>query len=109
MLGSIIEEVKKRLYSELDIETKDSSISEEDLLLAISIRVAHLLDRDSGLLFSYLYRLDISESSLDRVINTPSLDPIAYRIAKLILDRQKKRIMTKKEYNQGPPLQGWEW
>jgi len=109
MYESILDEVKKRLNAELEIESKDFAISEEDLLMAISSRVAHLIDRDSGLLFSYLYRLDISESQLDNVINTPSPEAISDRIAQLILERQKERIMTKKKYNQGPPLEGWEW
>lgn len=88
---------------------KDQSISEEDLLLAIATRVASLMDRDPGLLFSYMYRLDISEANLNMVIKTPSKDPIAYRIAELILNRQKARILSKKKYSQENPLEGWEW
>ncbi|MEE9371463.1 MAG: hypothetical protein V3V00_00255 [Saprospiraceae bacterium] len=101
-------EVLHNISEDLELEM-DESIKEDDLLLAIAARVAILIDQDAGLLFSYLYRLDISERSLNKVIKDPSDDPIAYRIAELILNRQKARIITKKKYGTGPSLEGWDW
>lgn len=109
MIDGILMKIREEVDAELEIGHESDEISEEDLLLAIAARVAHLMDTDTGLLFSYLYRLDIKEAYLDDVIHTPSDDPIAYRIAELILARQKDRLKTKEKYNQGPPIQGWEW
>ena len=108
MLNPILSQAKEKIQRELELDPSESTISEEELLLAIAARVAHLMDRDNGLLFSYLYRLDISEDQLNNVFNTHSDDSIAYLIAVLILKRQKERLMTKKKYDQGPPLEGWE-
>ena len=97
------------LTEELEIEVGQDPISEEELLEAISFRVGRLMDTDSGLLFSYLYRLDVSEKSLNSVINSKSEDPLPLRIAQLILERQKERIKTKKEIETGDVPEGWEW
>ena len=67
------------------------------------------MDRDAGLLFSYLYRLDVSEKSLKKVIDTAGDKPIAYRIAELILSRQKTRIEFKKKYKSEFGSDDWEW
>lgn len=64
----------------------------------IAERVADLLDRDPELLFSYLYRLDVPESSVDQVIRTGG-EEVAYQLAELILRRQEQRQQTKKNVN----------
>jgi len=87
----------------------DEAISETELLEAISARVVQLLDTDTRLLFSYLYRLDIDEAELHSIINRPSSKPASYRIARLILERQKARLQSKKHHDQGDPIEGWEW
>lgn len=109
MNSEMLNEVLTNISKDLEIEVNKTEISEEELLLAIAARVADLIDRDAGLLFSYLYRLDISEENLNKVFHTPSDDPIAYRIAKLILNRQKARIDSKKKYKSDLKLDGWEW
>lgn len=88
---------------------QNAQITEDDLLTAISARVEQLLEGDPGLLFSYLYRLDIDEGSLNEIISQSSADSVATRVAKLVLQRQKSRINTKKNLDQGPPIEGWEW
>jgi len=97
------------LTEELEIEFSNTSISEEELLEAIGMRVGTLMDTDSGLLFSYLYRLDVTEASLNQVLNSPSKQPLSIRIAELILKRQKARIITKRSVDSGEVPDGWEW
>ena len=70
--------------------------SEVPIVDWIAERVADLLDRDPELLFSYLYRLDVPESSVDRVIRTGG-EEVAYQLAELILRRQEQRQQTKKK------------
>ena len=70
--------------------------SEVPLTDWIAERVADLLDRDPELLFSYLYRLDVPESSVDRVIRSAG-EEVAYHLAELILRRQEQRQQTKKK------------
>jgi hypothetical protein len=102
-------DLRDELQKDLEFESPNDKISEEELLVAIISRVMELLDTDSGLLFSYLYRLDIDEEQLSEQVLASTQQTLAERIGTLILERQKKRIHTKKTIDQGPPIEGWEW
>lgn len=86
----------------------NENISEVELLDAIRIRVAKLLDTDAELLMSYLYRLDILEEKIQAVLAKNSPVAPVEGLALLILERQKERVRTKKLYRQAP-IEGWDW
>ena len=83
-------------------------MKEEELLGAIHERVRELMDQDIGLLFSYLYRLDVSESDVKKTMDPNSQVSASLQLAKLIFDRQMQRVRTKRTIVQ-PPIEGWEW
>ena len=85
------------------------TLSESDLYHAIKERVAYLLDTNPELLMSSLYRLDVLEVKINAVLapNSP-VAPIE-GLARLILERQKERIASKKKYKSDPPIPGWEF
>lgn len=85
----------------------EDSISEEALYKAIEIRVKELLETNPELLMSYLYRLDVEEADIQLVLSPLSSDDPLQGLSKLILERQKARIATKRKYNQ-PPIEGWD-
>lgn len=85
-------------------------LTEEELLRLLESQVAYYIEHQLEFLLSSLYRLDISEK-LVRTALLPSSDvPANVAIAKLILERQKKRVQTKQFYKQ-PKLDdmGEEW
>ncbi len=89
---------------------EDKSLDENEMLLQIERRVAELMEREAGLLMSYLYRLDIEESKINFCLDpkTP-LHPYIC-LAQLIWERQKQRMKTKLLYSQkGSVEEGWEW
>jgi hypothetical protein len=90
---------------ELDIE---EGASDEQLLLVIERRVTEMLTQSPDLLFSYLYRLDISEKKIKEALYTSQESNPNMALAQLILTRQKQRIETKKKYKQDP-IEGWEF
>ena len=55
---------------------------------------------DLDLLLSSLYRLDVEEYKIQRALRSGDMPP-ARGIAKLIIDRQKERLKTKKHYSSG--------
>ena len=104
---NLFEETGQKLKEELEIDIEQfDSISEEQLLGAITDRVLNLLERNPELLFSYLYRLDVLEHKIQFALNQQTEVPPHQALAKLILDRQKLRISTKRKYKQ-EPLEGW--
>lgn len=105
--NGLFEETGSKLKEELDINLDGlDTISEEQLLEAITTRVLELLERNPELLFSYLYRLDVLEHKIQFALNQQTEVPPHQALAKLIFDRQKLRIETKRKYKQ-EPLEGW--
>lgn len=74
----------------------DSDAHERAWLEAVKTRVAELLDSDPGLLFSHLYRLDISEASLSSILRTEFPKDIPEAISREILMREKQKAASRK-------------
>ena len=100
-----IELLGTQINRELEL-TQDSYEDKEQLLKLIETRVAQLLDSEPGLLFSYLYRLDVSEQDVRKVLHS-SEDKVT-QFALLIYNRQLQRMETKLRIEQ-KPIDGWEW
>lgn len=96
------------LNKELDLKHPEDEQDQELLLQAIKGRVAYLLDRDPGLLFSYLYRLDVDESMVGAIMSGIHRADPRTALAHLILDRQLQRVETKSSLKQ-KPIEGWQW
>lgn len=81
-----------------DLEMDDNYISEEMFLDVLTEKVAFLLDSKLDFFLSLLYRLDIEEIHIKRVLTSrDSIDP-PRELAMLILKRQKDRIATREKY-----------
>lgn len=102
-----LSEAHNLIHKDLNLDHQDVPSDYEQLLDAIEERVTELLDQNEELLFSFLYRLDISERHLKSVLADNQIDDIK-AISKLILDRQLLRLQTKKSYPQ-QPIKGWDW
>ncbi len=88
------------MNDELLPEYTESLIDRQDLekqwLQIIKQRVDELLDKEPGLLFSHLYRLDVEESVLHHILKHESPSNFSNAISLEILKRQKARIISKK-------------
>jgi len=75
---------------------------EQELIRLLASRISELLDENPDLLFSTLYRLDISERKINDVIYDKAFDaPLG--LAHLIIDRQREKLLTREKYkNQDP-------
>ncbi len=79
----------------------------QELLTAIERRVDQLISNQPELLFSYLYRLDVSEQQVNTILRSTRPDKTT-ALARLILERQIARNKTKTNLPQSP-IQGWQW
>ncbi|MDP4580261.1 MAG: hypothetical protein NWS66_00040 [Saprospiraceae bacterium] len=97
------------LKNEKDIISQKTNLyTEEELLNLLSEQIQHLMVHDREQLWSLFYRLDITDESLRFVLsNTPS-EQQSIALAKLVLERQKKRMETKLKYKQAP-IEDEEW
>jgi hypothetical protein len=71
----------------------------DELLQVIAGRVTELLNDDPGLLFSYMYRLDIDEHKLKHVVQHYNGEARINALSELILKRQLLRIELRKKYS----------
>jgi hypothetical protein len=85
----------------------DPILDEEAVLQIFTTRVEEMLEHSLDLLLSSLYRLDVEEDDIQLALRSQDVPP-ARGIAKLILDRQKARLMTKQEYKKQNP-DNWDW
>ncbi len=100
-----------QIQKELGLDTSgDWQVSDEEMVRVIAERVEALIEKDPGLLMSYLYRLDVSEEKAKAALEQDKV-PVAFAVAELIWKRQKKRIQTKKDIEVSKPtnLEGLEW
>ena len=76
----------------------ESILDEKALLELFTKRVEEMMRDDLGLLLSSLYRLDVYEDKIQRALKSSTV-PAAEGIARLIIERQKEKILTRKKYS----------
>lgn len=64
----------------------------------LSDRIAWLIEHNMEYLLSLLYRNDVAESKIHVAISPQNPEPANIALARLVLERQRQRIATKKQY-----------
>lgn len=72
----------------------------EALRIALARRISEWLDNDFSRLINVMYRLDVSEAKFSEALVTGDEKGSALRIADLVLEREKQKIMTRRKYRQ---------
>jgi hypothetical protein len=70
--------------------------SEEELVQLLAERIAVMLEREPDHLMSLLYRLDVLEKKIVPVMHPLAPEPAHIGLARLVLERQKQRMETKR-------------
>lgn len=92
------------------LEIGPAPLSEKELLDLLANEVAYMIEYRLDFLLSMMYRLDIEEDKINFALSPQALTPPNMGLAKLILERQKQRIFTKRKYKQDrPDGMGTEW
>ena len=76
---------------------------EANLIATLSQRIKELMAQDFESLMSMMYRLDIDESKIKQALAPGNVEDPSVSLAKIIIERQKRRMETKSKYQQ-PPL-----
>ncbi|NRB62897.1 MAG: hypothetical protein HRU40_07700 [Saprospiraceae bacterium] len=97
---------------QFDIEEDASEpLTEEAFHGFLSKKIEWMLEYNIELLFSTLYRMDVSEKSVAEAMHPEAAFPAHLGLATLVIKRQMERIRTKIDLKQ-PPLQedeDWGW
>ena len=90
------------------LQNENEGLTDDQWLEMIGERVQWFLDNDKDLLLSYMYRLDIDENKINIALTPMHAEPAHIQLARLIFERQKQRIATKKSIKVDP-IEGWEF
>lgn len=87
------------------IETDDETLPElpryltiDDVRAFVRERIRTLIDTRRELLFSLLYRIDVSETAVLKVFAEASPSDVPGMLADLIVDRQLQKLQTRQKY-----------
>jgi len=106
MEEALSRELKKKIGEGFGIST-DRLISKQQVLAALSARIEQLMAADADLLFSLLYRLDISERKIKEVLKGGS--EIALHLATLVYDRQLEKAAWRNHFKPDQPDDELAW
>ncbi len=103
-----LSETTQLIARDFELEGTAELVTEEELFNMLANRVAWLIEHRMEYLLSLMYRMDVSEDKVNFALSPQSPEPANVAIARLVLDRQKERIRTKREYRQDK-LDDWDW
>lgn len=78
----------------------ENDLSEELLIDALAQDIAYLVENQLEAFMNVMYRLDVDERLVDQALTPGNTEPANVILAKLIVERQKKRVLTKLNYKQ---------
>lgn len=95
------ENTKELIAQDFELETVEGeSITEEQLLMLLAERMDFLIQNRPEFLFSLMYRLDVDERKVEAALSPFAPEPGHIGLARLVIERQRKRAFTKQFYKQ---------
>lgn len=95
------------VIKDFELQDPETELSETQLLEWLSEHIAFLIEKRMEFLLNILYRLDVDELKVHDALSPYSIEPANVGLAKLVIQRQKKRAETKLKYKQNGPAD-WE-
>ncbi len=92
MNSHLIEDINQSLEISLPV-----TISSEELKEKLTAFINDLINHDFEKLVFYLYRIDVNESKMKKLLNRRRGENAAGLIADLIIERQTEKIKSRKE------------
>ena len=92
-------EFKQSLISEFEL-VAPATISREELRSALAVKLNDLIQNDFHQLVFILYRIDVNESKLRRLLQDSPGEYAGRILADLIMERQSQKILTRAQYKQ---------
>jgi hypothetical protein len=90
--------IRKDFGLEEQVEFKEGEIEFDRLEDFLTQQVNYLLDHDLNRLLNALYRIDIPENKVKRLLNHSQQGLIARDMAKAIIEREKQKVVTRQQY-----------
>lgn len=111
MEDKFVSEANALLRQSFEVGEAELPVDEVALLDLLARRIGEMLETQPEYLMSLLYRLDVLESKIRPVMLPGAEEPVNVGLARLVLERQKQRLSTKRNVPTQPleDMEGWEW
>lgn len=90
-------ELVNDINQSLELSLKEK-LSAEELREQLAAHINHLINTDFEKLVFYLYRIDVDETKMRRLLDNKQGEDSAYLLADLIIERQIQKIENRKNY-----------
>ncbi len=96
------------IVRDFELTTPEKSMTEAELLNYLADVIAYMIENRLDYLLSLLYRLDVAEDKINRALMPGNAEDANVALARLVIERQKRRIATKKAHREQNPS-NWNW
>jgi len=87
------------IISEFELVQPDAEApSEEAVFEMLCDRISWMIEHNMEYLMSLLYRNDVLEHKIHEALSPGNPEPANVALAKLVMERQRQRLATKKQY-----------
>lgn len=90
-----------------ELHITDKKLTEAEMIAFLAEHISYLLVHKLDFLLSLMYRLDIDEDKIQYALLPYHIEPANIALARLIFDRQKQRLETKRIYKP-IKIEGWD-
>lgn len=80
----------------------------EGLEVLLAEKINALIQSDFNALVQFLYKVDVSETRLRTLLKTTANEDTGLLIARLVLERQQQKILTRRQFQGENPASGEE-
>jgi hypothetical protein len=87
------------ICTDFALDAPKSALTEEDLVQFLAPKLERLLVEDPEKLFFILYRLDVDEPAVHRVLSGQGEELPSVALARLIVAREKQKAITRLLYS----------
>ena len=96
------------IVRDFELTPPEKAMTEAELLNYLADVIAYMIENRLDYLLSLLYRLDVAEDKINRALMPGNAEDANVALARLVIDRQKRRIATKRAYREQNPS-NWNW
>lgn len=111
MSDDTLQQTSELLRGPFELEGAPVPASEEELLALLAERIVEMLECQPEYLLSLLYRLDVLEPKINQALHPAAPEMPALGLARLVLERQQQRLLTKRTIKPAPleDMDDWAW
>jgi hypothetical protein len=102
----IIVETRALINKEFELNIPEQVDTHEALIEVMADVLADMIEHRLEQLFTTLYLIDVDERKVQAVLTPGNPEPANISLAKLIVERQERKVISRRKY-QDQPGDGW--